>query len=90
MLERTPGIRARCLCMDDDDVGRAACNQLKAPATWASLVVRPPKSAAVYGLERGPPAGSRGEDRYKVKRDEEGAVSAKGRPHLFAEPRVGS
>ena len=47
MLERTPGILARCLCMDDDDAGRAACDHLKAPATRASLVVRPPKSAVV-------------------------------------------
>ena len=39
MLGRTPGLRDLCLCMDNDDAGRAACDRLEAPATRAGLVV---------------------------------------------------
>lgn len=39
MLGRTPGLRELCLCMDNDDAGRAACDRLEAPAARAGLVV---------------------------------------------------
>lgn len=40
MLERMPGLRELCLCMDNDDAGRAACDRLETPAARAGLVVR--------------------------------------------------
>ena len=40
MLGRTPGLRELCLCMDNDDAGRAACDRLEAPAARAGLAVR--------------------------------------------------
>ena len=40
MLGRMPGLRELCLCMDNDDAGRTACDRLEAPAVRAGLVVR--------------------------------------------------
>ena len=39
MMGRMPGLRELCLCMDNDDAGRAACDRLEAPAARVGLVV---------------------------------------------------